>query len=322
MGSKHSLRHRKKEPPVSLQRRSSVVENQPTPESPVYNQSPQSPQPVVYSQEPQPSPPVDIELTMAMFKEFAEKFGIGDKFASKLRKLGDFNIVMLNDDSGSMNSDAYTSEFLSDPYAKINSRFEELRAMVECVIDKAGVLSKEAIDVEFLNREGKRGVRLFQEVKDCFDRKPTKHDLTPMVKSLKRIIANKKTVMAENNLLIFIATDGAPTDDQGHANIPEMDKYLEHLMAEYPNLYITFMACVSDEKLLKTMDKWGQKYDRIGVVDEYYVEYKEMMDKHKDEPEFQFTHGDYITKALLVSIDPEVKQLFRDESSSSDEEES
>jgi hypothetical protein len=88
-------------------------------------------------------------------------------------------------------------------------------------------------------------------------------------------------------------------------------------MNMYPKLYITFMACVSDESLLKNMDKLDEKYERVGVVDEFNVEFREMMDKHKDEADFSFTMGDYVTKALLVSIDPDIKAQFRDFSSSS-----
>lgn len=257
------------------------------------------------------------EVAMTMFKEFARKYNISNNFASKLRKLGNFKIVMLNDDSGSMNSDAYSDGFLTDPYAPISSRFNELRGMVQIVMDGACILSKDLIDVYFLNRSGQRNVRSFQEIEQLFVKKPEKHDLTPIVKMLKEIIATEEQNMAEKKVLIFLAFDGQPTDSTGHVNISEMDAYLDEIMAMYSNLYITMMACVSDEALLKNMDRWGRKHVRIGVVDEYFVEKKEQEDKHDGDQNFEFTHGDYITKALLVSVDLEIKALFRDDSSSS-----
>ena len=57
------------------------------------------------------------------------------------------------------------------------------------------------------------------------------------------------------------------------------------------------------------MDNWGQTMPRIGVVDEYKVEYKEMLERY---PHIRFDKSEYIIKSMLVSIDPEIKQLFND----------
>lgn len=258
-------------------------------------------------------PPLQMDQTLAMFKAFAQKMGIKNDFAAKLRKVGDFKIVVLNDDSGSMNSNAYTGEFVKDPYAPMPSRFDELKRMNQTILDMACILSKEPVDVFFLNREGKQNVKNFAEIEPYFAKRPTEHDLTPTVRALQNIIAQHQKTLSEKNLLIFIATDGQGTDANGQVNIPEMDNYLRQIHESYRNLYITFCACVSDESLLKIMDKWGREMPRIGVVDQYVVEYKEMMEKHGKNPEFSFTQGDYVTKALLVSIDPDIKQLFRDD---------
>lgn len=268
-----------------------------------------------------PSPIQQVNMTQTpstyieQLRNFAQRYQLKDDFIAKFRRLGDFKVVMLADDSGSMNADAYTAEFLLDPYATIPTCFQELQGMVHCITDAIGFLSKNPMDLVFLNREGVSGVKSFEQIKDCFMKPPESHHHTPTVDCLKRIIHSERQILTERNLLIFIATDGKPTTHFGEDAVDQMDEYLEEIMDQYPNLYITFMACISDESLLKTMDQWARKYPRIGVVDAYYVECKEMKEKHA---QLQFTHGDYITKALLVSIDPDIKQRFRDDSSDSD----
>ena len=126
-------------------------------------------------------------------------------------------------------------------------------------------------------------------------------------------------MMAEKNLLIFIATDGMPTDDNDNRNFPELADFLKRSLDQFPSLFVTFMACISEEELLKNMDKLGTELDRVGVVDEYHVEFKEMMEKHKNDKNFTFTQGDYLTKALLVAVDRDIKLLFKDEDSDDDD---
>ena len=247
------------------------------------------------------------------FRQFANKFGISKDFASKIRALGNFKVVFLCDDSGSMSLDAYSGEFIKDPFAAIPTRFQELSNMVKFVMDIVCVISNDPIDLYFLNRAGKQNAKSYMEVAPLFI--PPPNGGTPIVRALKSIITDKKLMMAEKNLLIFIATDGMPTDDKDNRNFPELAEFLRGSLDQFPSLYVTFMACVSDEELLLNMDKLGKELDRVGVVDEYQVEFKEMMEKHKDNKDFTFTQGDYLTKALLVAVDKDIKLLFKDEDS-------
>jgi hypothetical protein len=72
------------------------------------------------------------------------------------------------------------------------------------------------------------------------------------------------------------------------------------------------MACSSDELLLETMDKWGQKFNHVGVINQFGVEYKEMIDSHNNMIDWTFTIGDFIVKAMLVSLDTDIKKIFND----------
>jgi len=257
------------------------------------------------------------ERMLEFFRQFALKFSISNDFAAKLRALGNFKVVFLCDDSGSMSLDAYSGEFIKDPFAAIPTRFQELSNMVKFVMDIVCVISNDPIDLYFLNRAGKQNAKSYMEVAPLFI--PPPNGGTPMVRVLKEIINEKKLIMAEKNLLIFIATDGMPADDNDNRNFPELAEFLKRSLDQFPSLYVTFMACISEEELLKNMDKLGTELDRVGVVDEFHVEFKEMMEKHNNNKDFTFTEGDYLTKALLVAVDKDIKLLFKDEESEDDD---
>jgi len=258
-----------------------------------------------------------------LFQEFATKFEIRNNFAQQLSLLKKFKIVFLYDDSGSMTEPAYTAEFAS-PGQRIPSRFEETATMAKDILDGCCILSDDPVDIYFMNGDSvrgcdkvKTGVRSFSEIQYMFERIP--QGITPTIASLEQIIANNQLMLhGERNLLVFIATDGAPTSyDPYQRQVVDDTKrfkaYIDKLMKQYKNLYITFMACVSDETLLETMDEMGEKYTNVGVVDEYNVEKKEMNDRYGNQRGRDwFNTNLYLTKALLVSVCPQVKQAFAD----------
>ena len=265
-----------------------------------------------YSGSIQPSAPFQQGMYYPSPEErlnmFAGKFEIPVNFVQRLHGLKKFKIAFLCDDSGSMQQDAYTREFAGSPYELIPTRFKEMETMLQDVFEGASIISQDPLDVYFMNRGSYRNVQHFSHIQSMFVTPPTGG--TPTVDLLRQIITDNIPILqGERNLLIFIATDGIPTDRNGDNDTPRLNTYLRQLMAQYPNLYITFMACVSDESLLEVMDNWGQTMPRVGVVDEFKVECKEMLERY---PHIKFDKSEYIIKSMLVSIDPEIKELFND----------
>lgn len=146
------------------------------------------------------------------------------------------------------------------------------------VIEIYSILSKDPIALCLLNGVGNPAVKNYEQDERIL--KITPDGGTPTVRVLKRIINKKAHVMRDKNLIIYITTDRQPTDDAGNGNFQQLDDLIVKLMNKYPKLYITFMACVGTEELLKNMNKLGKKYAHIGVVDEYKVEEREM-EKYK-----------------------------------------
>jgi hypothetical protein len=94
-------------------------------------------------------------VVMNKFRAFAKKYKIPEEFIFHYRKLRNMKIVIVADDSNSMRADAYSGELLTQEEKKsllIPSRFDELKMMIRMILEFAGILSDQGVDVRFLNR--------------------------------------------------------------------------------------------------------------------------------------------------------------------------
>jgi hypothetical protein len=60
---------------------------------------------------------------------------------------------------------------------------------------------------------------------------------------MRQVLREKKNEIEERKLLILLATDGAPTDDQGHLKIDELRHVLEHERKPKDRIPVTIIAC-------------------------------------------------------------------------------
>ena len=254
------------------------------------------------------------------FHAFARKYKIQDDCVEHYRRLRNVKVVGVLDDSNSMNSEAYVGDYLTkaerEMKTPVPSRFDELRSMVRLILEFARILPRQRMSVYFLNRGNQNGlhdISSMEQLADLFEIQSNQNCLTPLVRTLQRVIQNEQETLTEGNLLIYILTDGLNSNDEGKEDVGQMDAYLDVLMKTYRNLYITFVACVSQEELLQSMDKYAKMYPRVGVVDQFRVEMNEQNKKHAEEQDFSFTMGDLLTKLALVSLVPQVKEKFNDD---------
>jgi len=66
---------------------------------------------------------------------------------------------------------------------------------------------------------------------------------TPIVPVLRQVLQDKKKEIEERKLLILLATDGAPTDDQGHVKVDELRRVLKYERIPTNRIPVTIIAC-------------------------------------------------------------------------------
>lgn len=254
-----------------------------------------------------PSPPAyyassrDDQL-MAQFRALAQRYEINDHFASKLKQLEGFEIVLILDDSGSMNT-PLRDQGNAGPFTRSVTRWDELKTTASIIADIASVFDKDGLDVYFLNRATMHQVTSSQQLGMVFASPPT--GMTPITPVLQHVLNEKQNVMVERKLLIIIATDGAPTNQAGQIDTESLRRVLMARNSE--RCHVTFLACTDDDQTMEYLNKWDTDIHHLDVVDDYHSERAEVLKAQG--PQFRFSFGDYIVKCLLGSIDPEFDAL-------------
>ncbi|CAF5048088.1 unnamed protein product, partial [Rotaria sp. Silwood1] len=124
-----------------------------------YGSNPQQPQGCGYNANRYGSPAVNDRLRV-----IAAQYEINDTLTQHLNILQQFKIVVLCDDSDSMNT-------LVD--GTTDTRWDELRSIVRIVIEIGTVFDSNGIDVHFLNRLSMPNVTDTQQVVESFSQRPT-----------------------------------------------------------------------------------------------------------------------------------------------------
>ncbi|CAF1386621.1 unnamed protein product [Adineta ricciae] len=245
---------------------------------------------------------VSDDERLAGFEKFIRRYEINATFASKLRGLDGYEIVVICDDSGSMNTELSD---VSGPYGQAPTRWDELKHTVSIVVDLASVLDPDGVDIYFLNRAPIFNVRSSQELIPSFSIPP--EGPTPIVSVLRQVLRDKEKQIAERKLLVLLATDGVPTDKQGHANIDELRRVLKYERSSTERIPVTIIACTDDDECMSYLNDWDVTIPNLDVVDDYKSEKKQILACQKQS--FPFSFGDYVVKIMMGGVDEWFDQL-------------
>jgi len=217
--------------------------------------------------------------------------------AERLRKLRDFEIVIVCDDSGSMNTQVDDTE---------RTRWDELCSIVKMVLKIGVIFDSNGVDIYFLNRDSFCNVKDPKLVDQVFKTPPSGY--TPLVPALNQIFESPLSHRGrDKKLLVFVATDGVPTDENGNPNVDE----LEHTMRDKrrtDTTYVSFLLCTDDPACVDYLDEWDRTMKNVDVTDDFYTE-REKIRRCRRQSNYPFSRGDYVVKALVGAIDPEIDAL-------------
>jgi len=264
-------------------------------------QYPSAPPPTVnqnqvgYNSLPQMNGAVDSEERLRKFQYLVNRYEINREFATRLRALEGYEIVFIVDDSGSMNTPLGD---ISGPFDRNPTRWDELRQTVSIVVDLASVFDPDGVDIFFLNRQSMRNVKSAEELIPVFAVPPA--GPTPIVSVLRQVLQEKQLEIQERKLLILIATDGVPTDNNGHQDTKTLEHALRHERHPISRIPVTIIACTDDDECIGYLNDWDKKIPNLDVADDYRSEREEI---HKVQGKaFPFSFGDYVVKVLMVLL--------------------
>jgi hypothetical protein len=234
---------------------------------------------------------------LAQFRDVVNRYEISEDFAKRLRGLEGFEIVVIADDSGSMDTPANSTG--GSAFGKTMTRWDELKKTLGVVIDIASVMDKNGLDIYFLNRGTVRGVSHSSQLENLFV--PNPQGLTPMSPVLRAVLAEKKQVAREKKLLIVIATDGQPTNNAGEVDILTLKHILQSERDPIDRIFVSFIACTDDSSSVEYLNGWDKEMKNVDVVDDYQSELANI--RKAQGQNFKFSLGNYVCKCLLGSSD-------------------
>ncbi|CAF1359703.1 unnamed protein product [Didymodactylos carnosus] len=83
--------------------------------------------------------------------------------------------------------------------------------------------------------------------------------LTPIAQVLRQVLRDKQVEIQERKLLILIATDGQPTDNQGRVDIHTLEQILLTERNPIARIPVTFIACTDDDHSIGYLNEWDKK---------------------------------------------------------------
>ena len=116
-----------------------------------------------------------------------------------------------------------------------------MRQTVSIVVDLATVFDPDGVDIYFLNRDPIFHVQNSEQLAPIFAVPPS--GPTPIVPVIRRVLRDKQHQIEERKLLILLATDGVPTDSQGHRDIRSFEYVLKHERKPTDRVPVTIIAC-------------------------------------------------------------------------------
>ena len=188
------------------------------------------------------------------------------------------------------------------------TRWDEVKAFTSYVVKVATLFNPRGINIRFLNRGSSQRITDPTEVERLFEDPPMGY--TPLARVLKDVLQLKDSLTQGQKRLIFIATDGLPTDDEGNPDLPGFEHVME-MERDAENDHVMFLICTDEKEVVSYLRDWDRKMKNVDVTDDYRSQQKAVQKKRGSN--HPFSHGDYVVKILVGAIDPEIDSCDDDD---------
>lgn len=250
----------------------------------------------VFEGDPNGTPAAPPSYALREIQEIAKRSHLNPLFYQRCGILQNYDIVLLLDDSGSMNLATDTK----DSFGNRNTRWTELQEVVKMVIEIGASLDSDGLDVHFLNRPSVLNVTSPKALDATFSQAPK--GMTPLPQRTQDILTSHRAKGQRKNLLLLLATDGEPS---GHGAKQAFRSVLE--ARDFEREKIGILACSDDDTEVGYLNEYDNQIPALDVIDDYRSEKKQV--RGVQGMFFPFSRGDYTMKALLGPIDKWTDQL-------------
>lgn len=238
----------------------------------------------------------DIYSEPHNIKNICAHYEISPWIEEDLSDLKNYDIHLIVDDSTSMQKLTYTC----DSTGKRNTRWDELKSMVNIVVNIGGAITETGINIWFFNRQPNGDIKRmpFTNIKDVeyvdhLFREPP-NGRTQLTDTLRQVIY----IQNIKPKLILIATHGVSTNHDGYEDIRSFERLLKNRNADMNRICI--ILCTDDERIVEIYNNLDKHIERLNIIDEYQTEYKRV--KNAQGEKFPYSYGTHMSRIMLSPI--------------------
>lgn len=239
---------------------------------------------------------VFIFIVHKYLDELSDKYKIDRNLVERLHILEEFEIIILCDDTGSMNMCNHNSE---------KTPWEKLKEIVKIILHIGTVFDDNGVDVYFVRRPTLFNVTDPKIIDQSFIDNPKRYgSLTPMLQHIFQLPESE--VGYDKKLLVFIATDGSLTDELNENTLSSLEKVMRE-ERQSDTTHVMFLLCNNNSNSIEYFSKWTHDMENVSVTGTYQTT-QEIVRRSQgyDHP---FSFGDYVVKTLLGAVDAEIDTI-------------
>ncbi|CAF1077321.1 unnamed protein product [Didymodactylos carnosus] len=196
-----------------------------------------------------------------------------------------------------------------------STRWDELCSIVKIVLEIGTIFDTNGVDLYFLNRPAFLRIKDPRDVERAFTNPPSGFTaLAPALRDILQLPAARPGY--DKKLLIFIATDGAPTDDNGDPDLAEFERVMRE-ERKSDTTHVMFLLCTDDETCVNYLNEWDLTMKHVDVTDDFRTE-REKVHRYRGS-DYQFSLGDYIVKALIGAVDRQMDEINEPDRANNDD---
>mmetsp|Transcript_35634 Transcript_35634/g.65302 ORF Transcript_35634/g.65302 Transcript_35634/m.65302 type:complete len:285 (-) Transcript_35634:96-950(-) len=241
----------------------------------------------------QPPAPALSATDLSRLQAILEKFEVSIADAQDLVALEDYKIVMVCDDSGSMQRSAVPASMRRLGEAQL-TRWQELQSTASLIVDIACCFDKEGVDTYFLNRKKIPKVTGPDDKRFVFAFRDPPQGSTPLTRVVNEAV---NECAGERPVLMIVLTDGEP--DGGARPFIRMVRDVVSKSSTSAKVKFQIMACTPEEDEVEWLNRLDYELKEVDVTDDYHTEKRQVIKAGKRPV---FTRGDWCMKAMLGPI--------------------
>lgn len=222
-----------------------------------------------------------------------DKFEVTIAEANDLVALEEYKIVLICDDSGSMQRSALPASMRRLGEAQL-TRWQEMQTTASLIVDIACCFDKDGADTYFLNRRKINKVTGPDDWRFVSAFRDPPQGSTPLTRVVNQAAAE---CSGEKPVLMLILTDGEP--DGGSRPFVKAIRDVVNKVSTRQNIKFQIMACTPEDDEIEWLNRLDYELKQVDVTDDYHTEKRQVLKAGK---RTVFTRGDWCMKAMLGPV--------------------